>query len=889
MKFKFAYKFIALFLICISLVSCTGNPTVTDDSTSAEDVTTAPADIVPEDKLEIYEETIGNVRVQLYSPSVLRIEESDNTGVFCDDTTIAVTNRSDWPGVEVERTEKDGCVILKTSGYTVTVPQDPAESGKTSVSNNADRETWKMSSSRSALVSLPEPANTPSVWSFADSPRVTVPEDGFTKVINEPENGFGYTAKTEDNYIFVCNGDPFALRADYNKLVGPCDMLTVKALGLWFSRYHAYTDKQLLALVDKYRDNGYPIDYVVCDTDWKLGGSTGYDINEKYFPNMERFLEQMHDKNISIAFNDHVREYSGSIFDEEQITWFNKNLTDKLELGLDTWWYDRNWHYYFNSPFRDIHSDMLGQEFYQSVSEAYNTPLNKRTVMLSNYYSLYHGKLTLPSYVGAHRYSVQWSGDIVSKTLPTELENMVNLGALTSTAYISSDIGGHFDKPTDSLFIRWTQYGALSPIMRYHSNSADRSPWMHGDLAESVANVYINMRYRLMPVLYNLSYENYAMGLPLARRLDFYYPQYEESKAADQYLLGDDILIAPITSPETGMYSIPESWLKTPDGQNGVSVKYYNNTELSGDVVAAEVLPGIDFDCGNKSPAAGVNSDKFSISMDATLTVGDTDICLNTMSDDGVRVFVDGKRIINCWQASDSALTLSKHKLKANSVYKLRIEYYDEAGGALLKMFYTPYDIEKAEITDERTVFIPDGTWMDVFTGETHTGPKTITVKHSLKTSPIFVRLGSVNALAHKADYAATDDWKRLVLDVYPAEGKKDTSVIYEDDGATLNYQSDSFRKTNVSLNTENGATTVTVGSAEGKYETEWKEREWTLRVHSSSVSTVTVNGEQVEFDIIKKDPAAAPFAAEGASPDGDVVAVKFTAPLNSESIVVIK
>ncbi len=888
MNGKILLRFFALLLICIFLTSCTGTSDNTD--VTSADSTAAPVAEEPVETHEIYEEIIGSVRVQLYSTSVLRIEESDSTGVFCDANTIAVTNRSDWPGVEVDRSEADGNIILKTSGYTVTVPADAKDCRGVIVNDTNGNSAWKYRKSASATVSLPEPADTPSAWSFSDCPRVIVPENGFTRVINEPENGFTYNSNISDNYVFVCNGDPFSLRADYNKLVGPCDMVTIKTLGLWFSRYHAYTDKQFLHLVDGYRQRGYPLDYVVCDTDWKMGGSTGYDINQKYFPDMEGFLAQMHEKNISIAFNDHVREYSGSVFDEEQITWFNKNLTDKLNLGLDTWWYDRNWNYFLNSPFENIHSDMLGQMLYQSISKAHDEPLNKRTVMLSNYYNLFHGTLKLPSCVGTHRLGVQWSGDISSKMLPTELENMVNLGARTSSAYISSDIGGHHGMPTNSAFIRWTQFGALSPIMRYHSSKEDRSPWRHGETADEVARTYINMRYRLMPVYYTLAYENHALGLPMARRLDFYYPQYSEAKAADQYLLGDDILVAPITNTQTATYSIPDDWFKTPDGKPGVSVKYYNNKDLSGEVVAQKIMPNVDFNCGTGSPAPGVNSDQFSAVMEATLTVGDLDIYFSTISDDGVRVYVDGRRIINFWEPSDSSIQTNKdYVFKANTSHELRIEYFDDAGGALLNLFYTPNDLESPDITDERTVFIPDGTWMDVFTGERYTGPKTITVKHSLKTSPLFVKIGSINALAHKAEYASTDDWSRLVLDVYPENGLKDTSVLYEDDGATLDYQSGSFRKTALSAHTENSVTTVKIGAAEGQYETQWKEREWTLRVHSSDVSSVTVNGNEAEFTVVQKDPNAAPFATEGGSPDGDVVTVKFNAPINSESVIVVK
>ncbi len=854
---------------------------------------TAEAQTVPEtdpeteteaETFEIYEEIVGNVRVQLYSPTALRIEQAVN-GQFCDKDTIAVTNRENWSGVEVTRTVKDGEILLTTDTYTVTIPENVEFANHVKVTAPDGESLWNTRLSSTAVATLPEPAKTRRYWAFNDTPRVTVPEGGFTEVYAGTENnGFTIERDVADYYIFVCEKDPFTLRSDYNRLVGSCEMVTVKALGLWFSRYYAYTDKELIRLVSDYRRRGYPIDYIVCDTDWKIGGSTGYDINTQYFPDMENFLSTMHARNVSVAFNDHVRDNSNSMLSSEQLHWFNQNLTGILELGLDTWWYDRNWHYTLKSPFAEINQDMMGQMMYQSIMQAYNAPLNKRTVMLSNYYADVHSRLTLPAYIGTHRYSVQWSGDITPAVLPQELENMVMLGALTSTAYVSSDIGGHLYSPTNGMFIRWTQYGALSPIMRYHSSGADRSPWKYGAVADEVANTYINMRYRLMPLFYTLAHENYADGLPMARRLDFYYPQYEESRRNDQYLLGEDILVAPITE---GEQPPDPSWLKTPDGKAGVEITYYNNKDLSGSPVRTETAANIDFTWGTGSPAAGVPADNFSAILRSTMTVGDSDIYLGTISDDGVRVYVNDQIVIDHWQASDSTMiTNQSFILKANTTYDLRVEYYEEAGGASLRLLCIPTNTDSVS---SRTVFIPDGQWMDVFSGTVYEGPQTVTVTHSIKTSPVFVRLGSLTALAHKSEYADTAQWERLVLDVYPCEGTEDTSRLYEDDGATLDYQSGKYRITEMTASTEGGKTTVTVSAAKGAYTTEWTEREWTVRLHAGDVTSVTVNGEAVAFQTVARDETAAPFAAEGGSPDGDVVVFTVKAPVNQALTIVIE
>jgi len=87
------------------------------------------------------------------------------------------------------------------------------------------------------------------------------------------------------------------------------------------------------------------------------------------------------------------------------------------------------------------------------------------------------------------------------------------------------------------------------------------------------------MRYRLMPLFYQLSRENYDTGLPIMRRLDIVYPQYVEASANDQYLLGDYILVAPIAGKTQEPFA-PE-WLAA-DGKQGLKVEYFKNDTLTG-------------------------------------------------------------------------------------------------------------------------------------------------------------------------------------------------------------------------------------------------------------------------------------------------------------------
>lgn len=71
--------------------------------------------------------------------------------------------------------------------------------------------------------------------------------------------------------------------------------------------------------------------------------------------------------------------------------------------------------------------------------------------------------------------------------------------------------------------------------MRYHSGGTDRAPWTVGEKADEVAKKYIQMLLPPAPLLYTLAWENHTLGMPMARRLDFYYPQYRGHSDTAQF------------------------------------------------------------------------------------------------------------------------------------------------------------------------------------------------------------------------------------------------------------------------------------------------------------------------------------------------------------------
>ncbi|MDR3762898.1 MAG: glycoside hydrolase family 3 C-terminal domain-containing protein [Acidobacteriota bacterium] len=117
--------------------------------------------------------------------------------------------------------------------------------------------------------------------------------------------------------------------------------------------------------------------------------------------------------------------------------------------------------------------------------------------------------------------------------------------------------------------------------------------------------------------------------------------------------------------------------------QPGMVGAYYNNTEMKGEPALQRTDRHIAFDWGEGSYADGQPVDNFSARWVGYYTPKTSgNYTFDIQGDDGFRLFVDDKPLIEQWQYQGEALVHRDLKLEAGHHYKIRVEYFEGTGQA---------------------------------------------------------------------------------------------------------------------------------------------------------------------------------------------------------------
>jgi alpha-glucosidase len=158
--------------------------------------------------------------------------------------------------------------------------------------------------------------------------------------------------------------------------------------------------------------------------------------------------------------------------------------------------------------------------------------------------------LTRSGYAGIQKYAAVWLGDNVSwfEHLRLSIPMLLNV-SVSGVAFCGVDIGGFGGSTDAELLVRWYELGVFYPFCRNHCalNGRPQEPWAFGEPTERHIRKLLRIRYRLLPYFDRLFVEHRETGAPLMRPMAWHYPSDASARELDdQFMLGQDLLIAPI-------------------------------------------------------------------------------------------------------------------------------------------------------------------------------------------------------------------------------------------------------------------------------------------------------------------------------------------------------
>lgn len=435
-----------------------------------------------------------------------------------------------------------------------------------------------------------------------------------------------HAARYRDLYLLVSGSDYKNALQDYQKVAGTPDLLPRAFLGNWWSRYWEYTQQDLLQLVERFSRDEIPLSTLIIDMDWHItktgndcSGWTGFSWNRSLFPDPSTLLTWLHDHGLITALNLHPAE--GIHAHEDQYpaaanalgvnpqskqplpfniadpnfakTYFDQILHPLEDQGVDFWWLD--WQ-------QGEFTQLPGLDPLWWLNHLHYFDLGRTNAKRPAIFSRWGGP-------GNHRYPIGFSGDTIVSWQSLAFQPWFTTSAANvAYGWWSHDIGGHMRGMEDhELYVRWVQFGVLSPIFRLHSTKdefIDRHPWHADEEVLKQTRRAMQFRHALIPYLYSMAYRNQQQGLPPITPLYYDWPTEEDAYIpANQYMFGTELMAAPVTSPtdpeigkaKEGVWLPPGEWFEFFSGINHEGyrwqINYYDLKDVPLFAKAGSIIP----------------------------------------------------------------------------------------------------------------------------------------------------------------------------------------------------------------------------------------------------------------------------------------------------------
>lgn len=150
---------------------------------------------------------------------------------------------------------------------------------------------------------------------------------------------------------------------------------------------------------------------------------------------------------------------------------------------------------------------------------------------------------------------------------------------------------------------------------------------------------------------------------------------------------GAHVSFAAGTSFLRGSSAVPAEELRTEDGQPGLKAEYYKGVDLQGAPALTRVDKTVDFDFVATAPSNEIGTLNFSVRWTGYLVPKASGVYeLGVTGDDGFRLWLDGRLLVEDWTTHGSETKTEKIKLSGGHKYAVRLEYFQGGGGAVARL-----------------------------------------------------------------------------------------------------------------------------------------------------------------------------------------------------------
>jgi alpha-glucosidase len=403
----------------------------------------------------------------------------------------------------------------------------------------------------------------------------------------------------ELNYYFINGPDPKKVVERYTELTGRMPLPPLWALGYNQCRYSYYPEARVRRLANTFRAEKVPADVIWLDIHYQ-DNYKPFTWNLQRFPDPPKMLADLRAQGFHVvtimdphpkvekgyapydegmAGNYFVKNPDGSVYEgpvwpsnaetnpapsvfpdfsnPSAREWYGSLYKNFLDMGVAGIWNDMDEPAVFKTPTGTMPLDTVFDNEGQPTTQREIHNVYGQLMSRSTYEGLLRLRpnerpfvLTRASFAGGQRYAAVWPGDNTSDwaSLRQSVTMLLGMG-LSGFSFVGCDIGGFAGSPDGELYSRWLQMGVFYPFMRSHSTwgSPDKEPWDWGKKFEAINKRSIELRYELLPYIYNTMHQASETGVPALRPLFLEFPHDPDvTGTGDEFMFGDDLLVSPV-------------------------------------------------------------------------------------------------------------------------------------------------------------------------------------------------------------------------------------------------------------------------------------------------------------------------------------------------------